>query len=109
MRHAGAIRIDHVLGLMRLFLIPRGAAAADGAYVRYPFEGCWRPSPRRAPRRDCIVVGEDLGTVPEGFRDTLARHGLWTYLVMLFEREHGGAFRAPERISRQGARHFQHP
>ncbi len=97
MRHAGAIRIDHVLGLMRLFLIPRGAAAADGAYVRYPFDGLLAAVADESAKARCIVVGEDLGTVPAGFRDTVARYGLWTYLVMLFEREHGGAFRAPER------------
>jgi 4-alpha-glucanotransferase len=97
MRHAGAIRIDHVLGLMRLFLIPRGAAAMDGAYVRYPFDGLLAAVAEESAKARCIVVGEDLGTVPEGFRDAVARYGLWTYLVMLFEREHSGAFRAPER------------
>lgn len=95
MRHAGAIRIDHVLGLMRLYLIPRGATAADGAYVSYPFEALLDVIVDESQRRRCVVIGEDLGTVPEGFRDALARRGLWSYQVMLFEREHGGEFRHP--------------
>ncbi|MGN6463408.1 MAG: 4-alpha-glucanotransferase [Pseudolabrys sp.] len=95
MRHAGAIRIDHVLGLMRLYLIPRGATAVDGAYVSYPFEVLLDVIVDESQRRRCVVIGEDLGTVPEGFRDALARRGLWSYQVMLFEREHGGGFRHP--------------
>lgn len=95
MRHAGAIRIDHVLGLMRLYLIPRGATAADGAYVSYPFEMLLDVIVDESLRRRCVVVGEDLGTVPDGFREALARRGLWSYQVMLFEREHGGGFRHP--------------
>ncbi len=96
MRHAGAVRIDHVLGLNRMFLIPHGLGAADGAYVRYPLEESLRVIAQESNKARCIVIGEDLGTVPDGFRDTLARWGLWTYKVMLFEREHGGRFRAPE-------------
>lgn len=95
MRHAGAIRIDHVLGLMRLYLIPRGAMAADGAYVSYPFEMLLDVIVDESLRRRCVVIGEDLGTVPDGFREALARRGLWSYQVMLFEREHGGGFRHP--------------
>ncbi|MGD9770039.1 MAG: 4-alpha-glucanotransferase, partial [Pseudolabrys sp.] len=95
MRHAGAIRIDHVLGLMRLFLIPRGASAADGAYVGYPFALLLDVIVDESLRRRCVVIGEDLGTVPDGFREALARRGLWSYQVMLFEREHGGGFRHP--------------
>lgn len=95
MRHAGAIRIDHVLGLMRLYLIPRGATAADGAYVSYPFDLLLDVIVDESQRRRCVVIGEDLGTVPEGFRDALTRRGLWSYQVMLFEREHGGGFRHP--------------
>lgn len=95
MRHAGAIRIDHVLGLMRLYLIPRGATAADGAYVNYPFALLLDTIVDESLRRRCVVIGEDLGTVPEGFREALARRGLWSYQVMLFEREQGGSFRHP--------------
>ena len=97
MRHCGAIRIDHVLGLKRLFMIPRGLGAAGGAYVRLPFESLLRVIAEESCRHRTIVIGEDLGTVPEGFRDTLARCGLWRCLVMLFERGGDGRFAPPER------------
>ena len=96
MRHAGAIRLDHVLGLKRVFMIPHGSAATDGAYVRFPFEQSLRTIAHESQDARCIVIGEDLGTVPEGFRDTLARWGVWSYRVMLFEREGNGRFRPPE-------------
>jgi 4-alpha-glucanotransferase len=96
MRHAGAVRLDHALGLKRLFMIPRGNAATDGTYVRFPFEQSLQAIAQESQEARCVVIGEDLGTVPEGFRDTLARWGLWRYLVMLFEREHDGRFRPPE-------------
>lgn len=95
MAHAGAVRMDHVLGLNRMFLIPRGYGAREGAYVRYPFEAMLRVIAEESHRARCIVIGEDLGTVPDGFRETLARWGLWTYRVMLFERESDGRFRPP--------------
>jgi 4-alpha-glucanotransferase len=96
MRHAGAIRLDHVLGLNRLFMIPVGLGAAQGAYVRFPFEQLLRVIAEESMRARCIVVGEDLGTVPEGFRETMGHWGLWRYLVMLFERDGNGVFRRPE-------------
>jgi 4-alpha-glucanotransferase len=96
MRYAGAVRLDHVLGLKRLFLIPHGLGAGQGAYVQYPFEDTLRVIAQESNKARCIVIGEDLGTVPEGFRDTMARWGFWTYRVMLFEREADGRFRAPE-------------
>ncbi len=96
MRHAGAIRLDHVLGLKRIFMIPRGMGATDGAYVRYPFEQLLNVVAEESQRARCIVIGEDLGTVPEGFRETVSRFGLWSYRVMLFERDHQGRFLAPE-------------
>jgi 4-alpha-glucanotransferase len=96
MRHAGAIRLDHVLGLKRVFMIPHGRPANEGAYVRFPFEASLRTIAQESLNLRCVVIGEDLGTVPEGFRETLARWGLWTYRVMLFERAEGGRFRPPE-------------
>ena len=96
MRHAGAIRLDHVLGLMRLFVIPHGRGARDGVYLRYPLAAMLAVVAEESRRWRCIVIGEDLGTVPEGFRETMARWGLWSYLVMLFERNSDGSFRRPE-------------
>ena len=95
MRHAGAVRLDHVLGLMRLFLVPRGSGATEGAYVRFPFEPLLRIIAEESNRYRCIFIGEDLGTVPEGFRETAGRWGIWTYRVMIFERGHDGEFKPP--------------
>jgi 4-alpha-glucanotransferase len=95
MRYAGAVRLDHVLGLKRLFLIPQDKPARDGAYVRMPFEALLARIADESHRRQSIVIGEDLGTVPEGFRDTLATWGIWTYQVALFARGESGAFTDP--------------
>jgi 4-alpha-glucanotransferase len=96
MRYAGAIRLDHVLGLKRLYLVPHGFAADNGAYVQMPFEALLAATAQESMAHRCIVIGEDLGTVPEGFRDTMASWGIWSYLVMMFERDDRGVFRAPD-------------
>lgn len=93
MRHAGAIRLDHVLGLKRLYLVPQGFTAADGVYVQMPFEALLAATALESVAHRCVVIGEDLGTVPEGFREQMADWGIWSYLVMLFERDDRGAFR----------------
>ncbi|EJN10430.1 4-alpha-glucanotransferase [Bradyrhizobium sp. YR681] len=93
MRHAGAIRIDHVLGLKRLYLVPRGFKPDNGAYVQMPFEALLGAIARESVANKCIVIGEDLGTVPEGFRETMQDFGIWSYLVMMFERDDAGHFR----------------
>jgi 4-alpha-glucanotransferase len=96
MQYAGAIRIDHILGLKRFYLIPRGARADQGAYVRFPFEVLLAAAAEESNASRCIVIGEDLGTVPPGFQDTLARYGIWSFQVMLFQRAADGGFIAPE-------------
>jgi len=93
MRHAGAIRLDHVLGLKRLYLVPQGFSARDGVYVQMPFEALLAVTAQESVANRCVVIGEDLGTVPEGFRDQIADWGIWSYLVMMFERDDAGTFR----------------
>jgi 4-alpha-glucanotransferase len=93
MRHAGAIRLDHVLGLKRLYLVPQGFSAADGVYVQMPFEALLAATAQESVANRCVVIGEDLGTVPEGFRAQMADWGIWSYLVMMFEREDNGPFK----------------
>lgn len=96
MRYAGAIRIDHVLGLKRLYVVPDGLPPDQGAYLRMPFEALLRVTAEESVAHRCIVIGEDLGTVPDGFRKDVARYGLWSYQVTLFERDRRGAFHPPE-------------
>jgi 4-alpha-glucanotransferase len=93
MRHAGAIRLDHVLGLKRLYLVPHGFAADNGVYVQMPFEALLAATAQESVANRCVVIGEDLGTVPEGFREQMADWGIWSYQVMMFERDDHGKFR----------------
>jgi 4-alpha-glucanotransferase len=95
MRYAGAIRLDHVLGFNRLYMIPRGYKPNEGTYVRFPLEAMLAVVAQESHAQRCIVVGEDLGTVPDGFREQLADWNVWSYRVMLFERDQNGAFRDP--------------
>lgn len=99
MRYAGAIRLDHVLGLQRIYLVPSGFSAREGVYVRTPLEALLAVIATESRKHRCIVIGEDLGTVPEGFRERLADRGIWSYRVMIFERNHDGSFMAPDRYA----------
>jgi 4-alpha-glucanotransferase len=96
MRYAGAIRLDHVMGLQRQFLIPSGMKPDRGMYVRSSLDSMLAVTAQESVANRCIVIGEDLGTVLDGFRETLADWGLWSYQVMLFERGWGGEFRKPQ-------------
>jgi 4-alpha-glucanotransferase len=99
MRYAGAIRLDHVLGLKRLYLVPHGYTAANGVYVSMPFEALLAAVAQESVAHHCVVIGEDLGTVPEGFREQMADWGIWSYQVMMFERDEVGAFRGIDHYS----------
>jgi (1->4)-alpha-D-glucan 1-alpha-D-glucosylmutase len=94
MRHAGALRVDHILGLMRLYWIPAARPATEGAYVRYPWRDLLAVLARESRRNQCLVVGEDLGTVPAGLRESMMARGILSYRLLYFERE-GARFRPP--------------
>ncbi len=90
MRHAGMIRIDHILGLMRSFWIPDGASS--GAYVSYPFDALLAVVAIESAQSGVIVIGEDLGLVPDGLREKLAASGIYGLDVMQYMRSHDGGF-----------------
>jgi 4-alpha-glucanotransferase len=83
--HAGILRIDHVMGLHRLYWIPNGADASDGAYVRYRDEELYAILVLESVRNECAIVGEDLGTVPEYVPEMMAKHGLRRMYVVQYE------------------------
>ncbi|MCX7896653.1 MAG: 4-alpha-glucanotransferase [Rhodocyclaceae bacterium] len=96
MRRGGLLRVDHVMMLARLFWVPEGVPALEGAYVRYPFEAMLACLIEASQQRQCLVIGEDLGTVPEGFRERMAAADIFSYRPLLFQRDHEGQFLLPE-------------
>ncbi len=98
MRHAGGVRIDHAMGLRRLWLIPHGAGPGEGVYLQYPMDDLLALLALESHLHRAVVVGEDLGTVPDGFRETLARTGVLGMQVLWFQRE-GDRFLPPPRWS----------
>ncbi|SEQ13454.1 4-alpha-glucanotransferase [Solimonas aquatica] len=89
LRQVGGLRIDHVLGLRRLWLVPEGAQATAGAYLQYPQQDLLRLIALESARHRAVIIGEDLGTVPEGFREQLQEKALMGMRVLWFERDHG--------------------
>lgn len=96
----GALRMDHVMSLMRCFLIPAGSAPSEGAYVHYPFEELSAILALESRRNRCLVIGEDLGTVPEALRSGLRDLGVLGYRVLFFEKDEAGAYLQPEDYDR---------
>ncbi len=100
MRHAGALRLDHVMWLERMFWIPSGGTAKDGAYVRYPREDLLGVLSLMSHRHKCLVIGEDLGTVPAGFRECMEAESVFSYRFVRFERSYDGRLHPPQSYPR---------
>lgn len=96
MRHAGALRVDHILGWQRLYWVPEGASPDKGSYVSYPFHDMLAIAALESHRNRCAIIGEDLGTVPRGFRSRLRKAGIFSTRLLHFERTRDGGHVAPQ-------------
>jgi len=101
MRHFGALRLDHVMALFRQWWVPVGLGATEGGYVHYPLDDLMSVLALESERGRCLVVGEDLGTVPDEMRRAMAEFAVYHYKVLLFEKEIDGSFRRPEQYVRR--------
>jgi 4-alpha-glucanotransferase len=101
MKHGGVLRIDHALGLFRMFWVPFGHSGRDGLYVKTYVDEMLAVLALESVRHKVMVVGEDLGTVTSGIQRKLEGAGLLSYRLLFFERESGGAFHLPHQFPRQ--------
>ncbi len=100
MGQGGALRIDHVMGLHRLWWVPRGCPPEEGGYVPYRLDELMAIVALESQRHRCLVIGEDLGTVPPEVRESMQEHGLYSYRVLFFEQDAEG-FRRPAGYPRE--------
>ncbi len=100
MRYYGALRLDHVMSLFRLWWVPAGSSPTEGAYVHYPLHSLLTALALESSRSGCMVVGEDLGVVPDEVRHAMPEFGLYHYKVLLFEKQNG-RFRRPGEFVRR--------
>ncbi|MFT5812658.1 MAG: 4-alpha-glucanotransferase [Psychroserpens sp.] len=101
MQYAGALRIDHILGLMRQYWVAPGMEADEGIYISFPWDDILRVIALESRRNHCVVIGEDLGNVPEGFSETIQNAGLLSFKVLFFERWESGLFKRPDNFPTQ--------
>ena len=101
MQYAGALRIDHILGLMRQYWVAPGMEANEGVYISFPWDNILRIIALESRRNNCVVIGEDLGNVPDGFSETIQSCGLLSFKVLFFERWESGLFKRPENFPTQ--------
>lgn len=99
LRHCGVLRIDHALGLNRSYWIPEDGS--PGGYIRQPFQSLMALIAIEAQRAGAVIVGEDLGLVPDGFRDTMAAKGFYGYTVLQYEKTDAGRFRKAQALRPQ--------
>lgn len=101
MINSGALRIDHAMGLLRLFwgFFEEGNPVVQGAYVYYDMKVLTSILAIESNRAKCLIIGEDLGTVPDGFREYMAEHGLLSYKVFFRQKEKDGTFIEPQKYS----------
>ena len=101
MASCGALRIDHVMSLMRLWWVPQGETADRGAYVAYPLDDLIAILALESQRNRCMIIGEDLGTVPLEIIRKLHEYGIFSWKVLYFEQQADGSYRAPADWPRQ--------
>ena len=101
MRHFGALRLDHVMALFRQWWVPVGLGSTEGGYVHYPVDDLMSVLALESERHNCLVVGEDLGTVPPEMSQAMAERAVYSYRVLLFEKHGDGRFREPGEYPRR--------